>query len=83
MPDPDSRAPAHAARNQEPGIRLAEPPLEIPLLAVAGERDPLVTPERMEGWREHSTNFTFIRRECGHMAIDEDAAFLLDLIHGA
>lgn len=60
-----------------------EPPLEVPITAIAGELDPLATPALVEGWMEHSTRFEFIRRNHGHFMIDDDAPFLLDLIRAA
>jgi surfactin synthase thioesterase subunit len=62
---------------------FAEEPLETPITAVAGERDPLATPALMEGWRDHTRDFTMVRRDRGHFLIEEDAAFLLDLLRAA
>ncbi|MDH6128767.1 alpha/beta fold hydrolase [Kitasatospora sp. GP82] len=66
-----------------------EPPLDIPILAVGGSSDPVVSPEDLSGWAEHTTaEFTLELLPGGHFYFrDSDQLFqivrrhLADLSH--
>lgn len=50
----------------------AEPPLTIPLLAMAGRDDPFITPRALLGWARHTTSrFETARVAGGHFAVSD------------
>ena len=42
-------------------VYSAEPPLDLPLVALGGVGDPEATPEQVAGWKEHSTRPVDVR----------------------
>jgi medium-chain acyl-[acyl-carrier-protein] hydrolase len=60
---------------------LAEPPLDVPITAIAGLRDPSTPPGDVAAWKEHTTRaFAFHVLAGGHFVINTQRRRILQLI---
>jgi medium-chain acyl-[acyl-carrier-protein] hydrolase len=61
-----------------------EPPLDVPITVLAGDADPTVTTEELEGWGRHTTaGFDTRRFAGGHFYLRQHKEALMDVILGA
>lgn len=57
------------------------PPLPVPVVAFAGDADPVAPPSRMDGWHRHtSAGFTLHTLPGGHFFLVDNLALLAELI---
>jgi surfactin synthase thioesterase subunit len=58
-----------------------DPPLPIPVVAFAGETDPVAPPSRMDGWHTHTdAGFTLHTLPGGHFYLNDQLPTLAELI---
>jgi medium-chain acyl-[acyl-carrier-protein] hydrolase len=60
------------------GYRYAEdPPLDVPLIVLVGDRDPVLSPSQVRAWRRHTSGPVRVRALAGgHWLLDEAASGL-------